>query len=118
MLVLCFESQVDTKSLVASYHSGTSRSVTKCHHNFTISGRIQERKSIIGKEQDFIQPEAERVRSYDPELVGPSKRSIKKQQTVVNTSNEASSPRIRNDISTQIKHNVLIPESTISSNTQ
>ncbi|MBW0541237.1 hypothetical protein O181_080952 [Austropuccinia psidii MF-1] len=84
---------------------------------FPIPGRIQERKRVIGKEQDFFQPEVERVRSYDPELVGPSKRSIKKQQTVVNTFNEASSPRIRNDISTQTQHNVVIPESNISSNT-
>ncbi|MBW0461294.1 hypothetical protein O181_001009 [Austropuccinia psidii MF-1] len=82
-----------------------------------IPGKIQERKRIIEQEQDFFQPEAEKVRSYDPELVGPAKRSTMKQQTVVNTSNEASSPRIRNDISTQIKHNFAIPESTISSNT-
>ncbi|MBW0478016.1 hypothetical protein O181_017731 [Austropuccinia psidii MF-1] len=79
--------------------------------------RIKERKRIIGKEQDFFQPKAERVRSYDPEIVGPVARSTKKQQTVVNTSNAASSPMIRNDISTQMKHNVVIPESTISSNT-
>ncbi|MBW0578324.1 hypothetical protein O181_118039 [Austropuccinia psidii MF-1] len=83
---------------------------------FPIQDRIQERKRIIGKEQDFFQPEAERVRSYDPEIVGPVARSTKKQQTVVNTSNAASSPMITNDISTQMKHNVVIPESTISSN--
>ncbi|MBW0492413.1 hypothetical protein O181_032128 [Austropuccinia psidii MF-1] len=83
---------------------------------FPIQDRIQERKRIIGQEQDFFQPEAERVRSYDPEIVGPVARSTKKQQTVVNTSNAASSPMIRNDISTQMKHNFLIPESTISSN--
>ncbi|MBW0585085.1 hypothetical protein O181_124800 [Austropuccinia psidii MF-1] len=84
---------------------------------FPIPGRIQKRKSIIGQEQEFFQPEEERVRYYDPELFGPDKRNTKKQQTVVNTSNEASSPIIRNDISTQIKHNVVTPESTISSNT-
>ncbi|MBW0549463.1 hypothetical protein O181_089178 [Austropuccinia psidii MF-1] len=84
---------------------------------FPITGRIQGRKRIIGKEQDFFQPEEERVRFYDPKRVGPSKRSTKKQQTVVNTSNEASSPIIRNDISTQNEHNVVTPESTISSNT-
>ncbi|MBW0574135.1 hypothetical protein O181_113850 [Austropuccinia psidii MF-1] len=78
--------------------------------------RIQERKKIIRQEQYFFQKEAERVRSYDPEIVGPAARSTKKQQTVVNTSNEPSSPMIRNDISTQMKHNVVIPESTISSN--
>ncbi|MBW0506816.1 hypothetical protein O181_046531 [Austropuccinia psidii MF-1] len=65
---------------------------------FPIQDRIQERKRII-------------------EIVGPVARSTKKQQTVVNTSNAASSPMIRNDISTQMKHNVVIPESTIRSNT-
>ncbi|MBW0546261.1 hypothetical protein O181_085976 [Austropuccinia psidii MF-1] len=70
-----------------------------------------------GKEQDFFQTEAERVRSYDPEIVGPVARSTKKQQTVVNTSNTSISPTIRNDISTQIKHSIVIPESTMSSNT-
>ncbi|MBW0537575.1 hypothetical protein O181_077290 [Austropuccinia psidii MF-1] len=84
---------------------------------FPIKDRIQERKRIIGKEQDFFQPEAEIVRSYDPEIVGTAARSTKKQQTVVNTSNAASSPMMRNDISTHMKHNVVISESTISSNT-
>ncbi|MBW0564669.1 hypothetical protein O181_104384 [Austropuccinia psidii MF-1] len=84
---------------------------------FRIQDRIQERKSIIRQEQDFFQPEAERIRSYDPEIVGPVERSKKKQQTIVNTSNAASSPMMRNDISTQMKHNIVITESTISSNT-
>ncbi|MBW0530745.1 hypothetical protein O181_070460 [Austropuccinia psidii MF-1] len=84
---------------------------------FPIPDRIQERKRIVGQEQDFFQPEAERVRSYDPEIVGPVTRTTKKQQGVVNTSNAASSPKIRNHISIQLKHNVVIPESTISGNT-
>ncbi|MBW0515672.1 hypothetical protein O181_055387 [Austropuccinia psidii MF-1] len=84
---------------------------------FPIPDRIQDRKRIIGQEQDFFQPEAERINSYDAEMVGTVARSTKKQQTVVNTSNAARSPKIRNDISTQMKHNVVIPESTISSNT-
>ncbi|MBW0495435.1 hypothetical protein O181_035150 [Austropuccinia psidii MF-1] len=83
---------------------------------FPIQDRIQERKRIIGQEQKFFQPEGERVRSYDPEIVGPVARSTKKQQTVINTSNAASSPMITNDISTQMKQNVVIPESTIISN--
>ncbi|MBW0460646.1 hypothetical protein O181_000361 [Austropuccinia psidii MF-1] len=83
---------------------------------FPITGNIQDRERIIGKEQDFFQPEQERVRSYDPEIVGPAERSTKKQQNFVNTSNEASSPKIRNDISTHIEHNFVTPESTISSN--
>ncbi|MBW0561124.1 hypothetical protein O181_100839 [Austropuccinia psidii MF-1] len=82
---------------------------------FSIPDRIKERKRIIGQEQDLFQPEAEIVRSYDPEIVGPV-ASTKKQQTVVNTSNAASSPKIRNDISTQMKDTVVIPESIISSN--
>ncbi|MBW0505461.1 hypothetical protein O181_045176 [Austropuccinia psidii MF-1] len=36
---------------------------------FPIPDRIQERKRIIGKEHDFFQPEAERVRSYNPAIV-------------------------------------------------
>ncbi|MBW0590051.1 hypothetical protein O181_129766 [Austropuccinia psidii MF-1] len=36
---------------------------------FPIPGRIPERKRIIRQEQDLCQPEEERVRSYDPELV-------------------------------------------------
>ncbi|MBW0556793.1 hypothetical protein O181_096508 [Austropuccinia psidii MF-1] len=84
---------------------------------FPIQDRIQERKRIIGQGQEFFQPEAERFRYYDPKIVEPVARSTKKGQTVVNTSNAPSSPMIRNDISTQIKNNVGIPESTISSNT-
>ncbi|MBW0489772.1 hypothetical protein O181_029487 [Austropuccinia psidii MF-1] len=84
---------------------------------FPIPDRIKERKRVIGQEQVFFQLEAERVRSYDPEIVGPVARSTKKKQTVVNTSNAASSPKIRNDISTQMKQNVVIPVSTISSTT-
>ncbi|MBW0585339.1 hypothetical protein O181_125054 [Austropuccinia psidii MF-1] len=84
---------------------------------FPIQDRNQQRKRIIGQEQDCFQPEAERVRSYEPEIAGPVARSTKKQQTVVNTSNAARSPIIRNDISTQMKQNVVIPESTISSDT-
>ncbi|MBW0504474.1 hypothetical protein O181_044189 [Austropuccinia psidii MF-1] len=83
---------------------------------FPIAGNIQDRERIIGKEQDFFSPESERVRTYDPEIVGPAGRSTKKQQKVVNTSNEASSPKRRNNICTHIEHNVVTLESTISSN--
>ncbi|MBW0573742.1 hypothetical protein O181_113457 [Austropuccinia psidii MF-1] len=41
---------------------------------FPIPGRIWERKRLIGKEQDFFQPEEEIVRSYDTEIFGPAKR--------------------------------------------
>ncbi|MBW0514239.1 hypothetical protein O181_053954 [Austropuccinia psidii MF-1] len=46
---------------------------------FPIQDRMQERKRIIGQEQDFFQPKAARVRSYDPEIVGPIKKGTKKQ---------------------------------------
>ncbi|MBW0524818.1 hypothetical protein O181_064533 [Austropuccinia psidii MF-1] len=49
-------------------------------------------------------------------MVVPVARSKNKQQNVVSTFNAARSPKIRNDISTQIKHNDVIPESSISSN--
>ncbi|MBW0504794.1 hypothetical protein O181_044509 [Austropuccinia psidii MF-1] len=42
---------------------------------FPIPDRIQERKRIKGKEKDFFQPEAERVRFYDSEIFGPVSRS-------------------------------------------
>ncbi|MBW0517992.1 hypothetical protein O181_057707 [Austropuccinia psidii MF-1] len=84
---------------------------------FLIPGNIQDRERIIGQEPDFFQPEKERVRPYDPEIVVPAERSTKKQQKVSNTSNEASSPKIRNDSSTHIEHNSVTPESTISINT-
>ncbi|MBW0586239.1 hypothetical protein O181_125954 [Austropuccinia psidii MF-1] len=44
-------------------------------------------------------------------------KEVQKQQKAINTSNEGGSPKIRNDISTHIGHNVVTPESTISSNT-
>ncbi|MBW0516994.1 hypothetical protein O181_056709 [Austropuccinia psidii MF-1] len=84
---------------------------------FPILGNIQDRERIICQEKDFFQPEAERVRPYDPEIVGPAEISTKKQQKAVNTSNEASSPKISNDISTHIGNKFVTPESTISSNT-
>ncbi|MBW0590352.1 hypothetical protein O181_130067 [Austropuccinia psidii MF-1] len=83
---------------------------------FPIQDRIQERKRIIGQEKNFFKLEAKRVRSYDSQIFGPVARSTKKQQTAVITSDEASSPMIRNDISTQMKHNFVIPESNISNN--
>ncbi|MBW0504290.1 hypothetical protein O181_044005 [Austropuccinia psidii MF-1] len=48
---------------------------------FPIPERIQEGKRIIAKEQDFFQPEAETVRSYDPEIVGPFGRITKKKNS-------------------------------------
>ncbi|MBW0521279.1 hypothetical protein O181_060994 [Austropuccinia psidii MF-1] len=65
---------------------------------FPIPGRIQERKRIIGQEKDFFHTKEETVSSYGTEVVGPSERNTRKQQTVVSTSHEASSPKIRNDI--------------------
>ncbi|MBW0498719.1 hypothetical protein O181_038434 [Austropuccinia psidii MF-1] len=84
---------------------------------FPIPGNIQDRERIIGQEQDIFQPEEKKVTPYDPETVGTAERSTKKQQKAVNTSNEASSPKIWNDIYTHIGHNFVTPESTISSKT-
>ncbi|MBW0491048.1 hypothetical protein O181_030763 [Austropuccinia psidii MF-1] len=80
-----------------------------------ISGSIQERGRIIRKEQEFFQPEAERVGPYYKETFGPAERSTKKQQIVVNTFYEASSLRIKNNISTQMEHNSVTPEINLNS---
>ncbi|MBW0546107.1 hypothetical protein O181_085822 [Austropuccinia psidii MF-1] len=48
---------------------------------FPIPGDIQDRERIIVKEQDFFQPEAERVRPYETEIIGPSERIAKKRKT-------------------------------------
>ncbi|MBW0463950.1 hypothetical protein O181_003665 [Austropuccinia psidii MF-1] len=46
-------------------------------------------------------------------MVGPGESSTKKQQIVLNSSDEASSCIIKNNISTQSEHNVVTPEATI-----
>ncbi|MBW0566911.1 hypothetical protein O181_106626 [Austropuccinia psidii MF-1] len=80
-----------------------------------IPGSIQERDSIIGQENYLFQPEAERVRPYDPEIFGPCERSTKNKKTVVNTFDEARSPRIKGNIYAQSEHNFMTPEITIHS---
>ncbi|MBW0481159.1 hypothetical protein O181_020874 [Austropuccinia psidii MF-1] len=85
---------------------------TKLPSGFTPLGHQQ----TSGQESPYFQI-PERVRPYDAETVGPSGRSTKNNKKAVNTSNEARRPKIRNDISTHIGNNGVIPESTISSNT-
>ncbi|MBW0589352.1 hypothetical protein O181_129067 [Austropuccinia psidii MF-1] len=83
--------------------------------SFKIPGSIQERDRIIGKEKYFFQSQVERVRPYDPAIVGPGKRSTKTQDRIVTTSDESGSPRIKDNIPTQVEHNDFTPESTIRS---
>ncbi|MBW0589905.1 hypothetical protein O181_129620 [Austropuccinia psidii MF-1] len=47
---------------------------------FPIPGNFQDKERIIGQEQDFFQPEEERVRPYDSEIFVPAERSTKNQK--------------------------------------
>ncbi|MBW0530541.1 hypothetical protein O181_070256 [Austropuccinia psidii MF-1] len=67
-------------------------------------------------EQNFFQPEEERVRTTSPEAVEIGKRSTEETDIVVNTSHRISTPTIRNAILTQNKHIVVKTESNINSN--
>ncbi|MBW0553356.1 hypothetical protein O181_093071 [Austropuccinia psidii MF-1] len=69
-----------------------------------------------GKEQNFLQPEEERVRPYDSEAVGFGKRSTQEPEVVVNHS-RISSPSNRNINPTQTEHNIVTSESNINSDT-
>ncbi|MBW0461834.1 hypothetical protein O181_001549 [Austropuccinia psidii MF-1] len=80
----------------------------------TIPGSFQEKKRIQGKNQDFIQPKAERSRLNDPESVGLCERSTQDPEIVVNTSRVSSSTN-RNITPTQNEHNVVTPESKLNS---
>ncbi|MBW0489478.1 hypothetical protein O181_029193 [Austropuccinia psidii MF-1] len=83
---------------------------------FQIPGSMKESVRIIGQDPDFFQPEAERAKPYDTEIVGPGERSTKKPQIAVNTSDEASIPKIIYDIPPQNEHSSVTPESRIKSN--
>ncbi|MBW0463894.1 hypothetical protein O181_003609 [Austropuccinia psidii MF-1] len=71
---------------------------------------------IKGKEQDFFQPKAERVRPNDDEAVGLGERSKQEPEIVLNTFNRIRSPATRNIAPTHMKHSVVTPESNINSN--
>ncbi|MBW0491778.1 hypothetical protein O181_031493 [Austropuccinia psidii MF-1] len=67
-----------------------------------------------GQKQDHIQPEEERVRPNDPEVVGFGERSAQEPEVDVNKS-RISSPTNTNINPIQIKHNVVTPESSLNS---
>ncbi|MBW0578811.1 hypothetical protein O181_118526 [Austropuccinia psidii MF-1] len=81
---------------------------------FTVPGSFQEKTRKQGQEQNLLQPEAERVRPYDPEAVGFGKRSTQEPEVVVNRS-RISNTINRNITPTQIEHKVVTPESNLNS---
>ncbi|MBW0493795.1 hypothetical protein O181_033510 [Austropuccinia psidii MF-1] len=81
---------------------------------FTITRSFQVKTRIQGHNQHHLQPEEERVRPNDPEAVGFGERSAQEAELVVNNS-RISSAINRNLTPTQIDHNVVNPESNLSS---
>ncbi|MBW0533881.1 hypothetical protein O181_073596 [Austropuccinia psidii MF-1] len=82
--------------------------------SFTPFRNQQEKTRIQGQKQDHPQPEKERVRPNDLEAVGFSKRSVQDPEVAVNNC-KISSPINRNITPTQIKHNVVTPETNLNS---
>ncbi|MBW0465345.1 hypothetical protein O181_005060 [Austropuccinia psidii MF-1] len=81
---------------------------------FTIPGSFQESPRIRRENQDFNQPQAERVIPNDPKAVGLGERSTQEPEIVVNTSIISSFSNI-NISPTQNEHNVVTPERNIKS---
>ncbi|MBW0465705.1 hypothetical protein O181_005420 [Austropuccinia psidii MF-1] len=67
-----------------------------------------------GQKQDHLQRKEERVQPNDPEAVVFGERSTQKPKVIVHNS-RISSPINRNISPTQIEHNVVTPESNLSS---
>ncbi|MBW0530822.1 hypothetical protein O181_070537 [Austropuccinia psidii MF-1] len=63
--------------------------------------------------KDLLQPEEERVRPHDPEVVGFGERSAEEPEVAVNNSTISSTIN-RNITPTQIEHNVITPESNLN----
>ncbi|MBW0472286.1 hypothetical protein O181_012001 [Austropuccinia psidii MF-1] len=82
---------------------------------FTIPGSFQEKTRIQGQKQDLFQPKAERVSPNDPEAVVVCEISTREPEIVLHTS-KISSPINRNITPTQTEYDVVIPESSLSSN--
>ncbi|MBW0568293.1 hypothetical protein O181_108008 [Austropuccinia psidii MF-1] len=82
---------------------------------FPIPGIIPERDRIIGQEKYFFQTEVKGIRPFYPEIVRPDERSTKKQQIAVNNSNRIRNPATRSITPTQMKYNVVSPESNLNS---
>ncbi|MBW0531945.1 hypothetical protein O181_071660 [Austropuccinia psidii MF-1] len=100
-------------SPVATHHSGTKRSRAKSHHSsqFQVGSRDTR---IQGQKHNLFQPKAERVRPYDPEVVGIGERSTQGPAVGVHPS-RISSPIHRNIAPTQTEDNVAIPEHKLNS---
>ncbi|MBW0493018.1 hypothetical protein O181_032733 [Austropuccinia psidii MF-1] len=81
---------------------------------FTIPGSFQEKARRQGQKQDHLQPKEERVRPNDAEAFVFGERSAQEPEVVVHNS-RISSPINRNITPTQIKHNVVTPESHLNS---
>ncbi|MBW0527705.1 hypothetical protein O181_067420 [Austropuccinia psidii MF-1] len=103
-----------TSSPVASHHSGTNRSVTKSHYSSQSQVFSTRRQGYKGKNKTPFQPKAERVRTNDPKADGSGERSTQKPEIDVNTS-RISRLTNKNIPPTQIKHNVVTPESNLNS---
>ncbi|MBW0566638.1 hypothetical protein O181_106353 [Austropuccinia psidii MF-1] len=79
---------------------------------FSILGIFQEKARIKRKEQDFFQPEAERVRPNYIEVVRASDIITLEKEIFVNThEKKITIPTIKNDIPTQNEQIVAAPES-------
>ncbi|MBW0491276.1 hypothetical protein O181_030991 [Austropuccinia psidii MF-1] len=81
---------------------------------FTIPGIFQDRTRIQREKQHIFQPQEKRVRPNVPEGVGLGERSTQEPEIVLNNS-RISSPIYRNITPTQNEHNVVTPESNLSS---
>ncbi|MBW0483874.1 hypothetical protein O181_023589 [Austropuccinia psidii MF-1] len=100
-----------TSSLVASNHSGTSRSVAKGHHSLQSEVVSRRRQGYNGKKALF-QPQAERVRPNDQNAAVIGEQSTQNPEIAVNTSGVCS-PTNRNIIPTTNEHNVVTPDSNL-----
>ncbi|MBW0540043.1 hypothetical protein O181_079758, partial [Austropuccinia psidii MF-1] len=83
---------------------------------FTVPGSFQEKTRKQGQGKSLLQPEEERVRPYDSELVGFGKRSAQEPEVFLNHS-RIISPSNRNITPTKSEHNIVTSESNINSDT-
>ncbi|MBW0494156.1 hypothetical protein O181_033871 [Austropuccinia psidii MF-1] len=79
-----------------------------------LSRIFKEKTRIQGQKQYHLQPKEERVRPNDPEAVGFGERRAQEPEVVVINS-RISNLLNRNITPTQIKHNVVTPESNLNS---
>ncbi|MBW0498301.1 hypothetical protein O181_038016 [Austropuccinia psidii MF-1] len=100
-------------SPVDSHHSGTNRSVVKSHHS-SQSQEVSRRRQGYKVKKDHLHPKEQRVRPNDSKAVGFGERSAQEPEVAVNYS-RISFPINRSISPTQIKHNVVTPESNLNS---